>query len=415
MSGRWRSYWREIGPGFLQSALTLGSGTAASSLFAGALFGYELLWVGPVAILIGVAVLRRISLLSLGDARAPLQAMREDAGAGFAWAWAAGALVASVIWHFPQYNLGANALVDAAEVLGRPGLHPGWGSLLILVWAVGLSLLYGKDSRFVRIYERVLKWIVWGIVLALAWVVLNTSTDWGAVARGFIPFRFPEAVNGVSGFEIALAGLAAAVGINMVFLYPYSLRARGWGAEQKGLAGFDLIVGMAVPYMLATSLLVIATANTLHADGIVVDPRATISTTAQVLGSVIGPVSGRLLFDFGLLAMALSSITLHMVVCGLVGMEVFRFEYGSRAHRLCTLIPIPGALAPFVWADHAVYLAVPTTIACGALLPLAYFGFLKRERSAAGRAILLGALVVLGAALFLFLRDQLPSWIAAIA
>lgn len=409
MSGKWRGYWKEIGPGFLQSALTLGMGTAASSLFAGALFGYELLWVGPVAILIGIAVLRRVALLSLGDARAPLQAMREDAGAGFAWAWAGGALVASVIWHFPQYNLGANAIVDAVEVLGAPGLHPGWASLTILVWAVGLSLLYGKNSRFVRLYERTLKWIVWGIVLALGWVVLNTETDWAAVARGFIPFQFPAAVNGVSGIEIALAGLAAAVGINMVFLYPYSLRARGWGAEQKGLAGFDLLVGMAVPYVLATSLLVIATANTLHASGEVIGQSAAISTTAQVLGTVIGPVSGRLLFDVGLLAMALSSITLHMVVCGLVGMEVFRFEYGSRAHRLCSLIPIPGALAPFVWADYAVYLAVPTTIACGALLPLAYFGFLKRERTTAGRGILLAAAGLLGVTLFLYLRSKFFS------
>ncbi len=406
MSSRLRSYWRELGPGFLQSALTLGSGTAASSLFAGALFGYELLWVGPLAILIGVAVLRRIALLSLGDARRPLQAMREDAGAGFAWAWAGGALVASVIWHFPQYNLAASAAVDAADALGHDGLHPGWASLVVLAWAIGLSFLYGKDSRFVRIYERVLKWIVWGIVLALAWVVLHTHTDWGAVARGFVPFHFPEAVNGVSGFEIALAGLAAAVGINMVFLYPYSLRARGWDAKQRGLAGFDLIVGMAVPYMLATSLLVIATANTLHASGVVVDQKAAISTTARVLGDVIGPVSGRLLFDFGLIAMALSSITLHMVVCGLVAMEVFRLEYGSRAHRLCTLIPIPGALAPFIWAEYSVYLAVPTTIACGALLPLAYFGFLKRERTWTGRLVLFGAIGLLATALFLFLRAK---------
>lgn len=408
MKSRWRDWWKEAGPGFLQSALTLGSGTAASSLYAGALFGYELLWVGPVAILLGAAVLHRVALLSLGDPRRPFAAMREDAGAGFAWAWAGGALIASVIWHFPQYNLAANAAVDAAAALGAPAFHPGWASLAVLGWAIALSLMYGKDARFVRRYERVLKGIVWGIVLALAWVVIHTGVDWGAAARGLIP-RLPAAVNGVSGLEIALAGLAAAVGINMVFLYPYSLRARGWSEAQRGLAGFDLIAGMAVPYVLATSLLLIAAANVLHGGGATITQGATIGETARVLGDVMGPVSGRLLFDLGLIAMALSSITLHMVVCGLVAMEAFGFEYGSRAHRLCTLIPIPGALAPLFWADYAVYLAVPTTIACGALLPLAWLGFLKRERSPGGRALLAAAILLLLGALGLYLRQKLPA------
>lgn len=405
MTARWRAWWKEAGPGFLQSAMTLGSGTAASSLYAGALFGYELLWVGPVAILFGAAVLHRVALLSLGDPRRPFVAMREDAGAGYAWAWAGGALLASVIWHFPQYNLAANAAVDAAAALGAPSFHPGWASAVVLAWAIALSLMYGKDARFVRLYERLLKGIVWAIVLALAWVVTNTGVDWGAAARGLVP-RFPAAVNGVSGLEIALAGLAAAVGINMVFLYPYSLRARGWGAEQRPLAGFDLLAGMVLPYVLATSLLVIAAANVLHGSGAALTAGASVGETARVLGEVIGPVSGRLLFDFGLIAMALSSITLHMVVCGLVAMEWFGFEYGGRAHRLCMLIPIPGALAPFFWSDYAVYLAVPTTIACGALLPLAWLGFLRRERGAGGRAVLAAAIVLLLAVLGLYLKQR---------
>jgi Mn2+/Fe2+ NRAMP family transporter len=406
VSGRWRAWWREAGPGFLQSALTLGSGTAASSLYAGALFGYELLGVGPAAILLGAAALHRVARLSLGDARRPFVAMREDAGAGYARAWAGGALLASVIWHFPQYNLAANSAVDAAAALGAPAFHPGWASAAVLAWAVALSLMYGKDARFVRLYERLLKGFVWAIVLALAWVVARTGVDWRAAARGLVP-GLPAAVNGVSGLEIALAGLAAAVGINMVFLYPYSLRARGWGAPQRGLAGFDLIAGMAVPYILATSLLLIASANVLHGGGAPIAQGATVGETARVLGDVIGPLSGRLLFDLGLIAMALSSITLHMVVCGLVAMEAFGLAYGSRAHRLCALIPIPGALAPFVWSEYAVYLAVPTTIACGALLPLAWLGFLKRERSAGGRAVLLAAIALPTAALALYLRQKL--------
>ena len=42
-------YLKLLGPGYLQSAMTLGGGTASASLFAGAVFGYQLLWVAPVA------------------------------------------------------------------------------------------------------------------------------------------------------------------------------------------------------------------------------------------------------------------------------------------------------------------------------------------------------------------------------
>ena len=43
-------YVKLSGPGWLQGAMTLGGGSAVTSLTIGALFGYELLWVQPIAI-----------------------------------------------------------------------------------------------------------------------------------------------------------------------------------------------------------------------------------------------------------------------------------------------------------------------------------------------------------------------------
>ncbi|MEO6594824.1 MAG: divalent metal cation transporter [Planctomycetota bacterium] len=377
---RWLGYARFIGPGYLQSAMTLGSGTAASCLFAGAVFGYQLLWVAPLGMVLGVLVMGVISHQTLSTGERPLPAMATYAGRWLAWGWAGGAVLASFVWHFPQYNLAAAALVDAAAVLGHDSVHPGLASAFVLVWAIALSFLYGANSRLVRAYERLLKYTVWGIVLSLAWVVLHTSTDWGAVVRGLVP-SLPPARAGIRSIELVVSGLAAAVGINMLLLYPYSLLARGWGREHRGLARFDLLAGMLVPYLLATALLLIAAANTLHQQGVEVSQKSAVAILARVLGDVIGPKSGRLLFDLGMVAMALSTITLHMVVCGFVAMEWFGFPFGSWKQRLCMLIPIPGALAPFLWADQPVWLAVPTTIVCGAMLPIAYLGFLLLQRS----------------------------------
>ncbi|MBN2091119.1 hypothetical protein JW964_16010, partial [candidate division KSB1 bacterium] len=44
---RFRAYLKFLGPGFLQSAMTLGGGTASACLLAGSMYGYKLLWVQP--------------------------------------------------------------------------------------------------------------------------------------------------------------------------------------------------------------------------------------------------------------------------------------------------------------------------------------------------------------------------------
>jgi hypothetical protein len=57
---RWRGYWGLTGPGWVQSALTLGAGSAGSAIMAGSVFGYQLLWVQPVAMLLGVVMFAAI-------------------------------------------------------------------------------------------------------------------------------------------------------------------------------------------------------------------------------------------------------------------------------------------------------------------------------------------------------------------
>ena len=77
---RWAAFLRRGGPGYMQSALTLGGGTAAATLIAGGAFGYNLLWVAPVSMLLGVAILSAVAHQTLSTGRRPLQAVREHAG-----------------------------------------------------------------------------------------------------------------------------------------------------------------------------------------------------------------------------------------------------------------------------------------------------------------------------------------------
>ena len=233
-------------------------------------------------------------------------------------------------------------------------------------------------------YERVMRFVVWGTVLCFGAVVLRTGIDDpGALLRGFLAFEIPGDRNGIAGATLVLSGLSAAVGINMLFLYPYSLRARGWGREHRRLARLDLGVGTFLPYVLAMSLIVIATANTLHLDPDYAGTRLSPVEAASSLAGLLVTEWGRVAFGVGVLGMVLSSLTLHMVSAGFVCAEVFGWPLGSRRHSLATLIPLPGFLGCLLWTEIAIWIAVPTNIICGLLLPVVYLGFTRLQRSRA--------------------------------
>ena len=378
---RARAYLGKGGPGYLQSALTLGGGSASASLLAGAAFGYELLWVAPLGMLIGAVMFLAVAHQTLSRGERPFTAMRRHAGPVFAWGWALGALLASVVWHFAQYSLASAVVVDLGQTAGLALPRFAMG-LVILAWAVCTAQAFGTNASWTRVFERGLRYLVWAIVALFAVVAIRAGLDDPlAILRGFTNFRLPENRGEVSAIALVLSGLASAVGVNMLFLYPYTLLARGWGREHREMARFDLGFGMVLPYILATGFMTVTAANTLHAgfSGTGISP----VEAAGTLGTLLGPVWGRVLFDLGLLAMLLSTITLHMVCSGFACSEMFGWKIGSRRYRLALLLPAPGVLGSLYWSELSVWLAVPTSIVAGFLLPLAYLGFAKLQASSA--------------------------------
>ena len=59
------------GPGWLQSAITLGGGSLASGLFLGVIGGFEMLWVQWLAMFFGVTMLCAISYVTLSTETSP--------------------------------------------------------------------------------------------------------------------------------------------------------------------------------------------------------------------------------------------------------------------------------------------------------------------------------------------------------
>ena len=81
------AFLRLSGPGWLQSAITLGGGSLGSALYLGMLGGTGMLWVQLVAILIGVVMLSAISYVTLSSGERPYAAMNEHINPVLGAAW----------------------------------------------------------------------------------------------------------------------------------------------------------------------------------------------------------------------------------------------------------------------------------------------------------------------------------------
>ncbi len=398
---RAKEYLKRTGPGLLQSAMTLGAGSATASVVAGASFGYKLLWVQPLAMFLGVMMLGALGNVVLTTGERPYEAFGREISKILAFLWALGTVLSSIIWHFPQYGLAAGATRDLVSMAGIPASEG--GSLttagIIASFGVGLLILsinitmvwrYGSSTRGIKIYEWFLRTVIGLVIVMMAIVVAASASkiNWIELLKGFVGWYGIPGHENPQHITLVLGMLGAAVGINMTFLYPYSLLAKGWGPEHKALARWDLAFSMFLPFTIVTSLVIIAmTVTGVYNGQDVLRQGLTPYEAAASLSGVLGKDLGRIIFDLGLVAMTCSAISTHMVVCGFTLCEMFGLEYTKERFRLFALAPTIGFFG--VIAKLPFWFPVVASAICFTMLPIAYLTFLimNNRRSYIGDAV----------------------------
>ena len=281
-------YVRKSGPGWLQGAITLGGGSLAGALYLGVVMGYHLMWLQPLAMILGVIMLSAISYVTLSTGQRPFQAINEHVSPALGWGWLIATIMANIVWCLPQFALGTGALTQNLI----PGMNKVLAAGLILVLAVVVVWFYNSGSRGIKIFEVILKIMVGIVVVSFFGVVVsltvNGDLDWGGIFAGLVPdvsllFKpvptLSEPIQATGTYadwwtttianlqrDKIITAFATAVGINMTFLLPYSMLKKGWGKSHRGLAIFDLSIGLIVPFVLATACVVIAAASQFHAN-----------------------------------------------------------------------------------------------------------------------------------------------------
>lgn len=467
--GKAAIYTKLSGPGWLQGAVTLGGGSLAGALYVGIISGYQLLWLQPLAMILGVIMLSAIGYVTLSTGRRPFEAIKSHVSPVLAWAWVIATLIANIVWAMPQFSLGIGAMQqNIFPFLGTSTASTIAIATLFFVVGMGINFAYESGSKGIKIFEDVLKAMVGLIVIAFFLVVgvltFSGAISWGEIFNGMIPrvsdlynpakdYIAPIAATGEfsqywtsaivsSQRDIIITAFGTAVGINMTFLLPYSMLRRKWGRRERGLAIFDLSLGLIVPFVLATSCIVIAaaaafhakTSDILNADGTPIPSAANsyyaafkthpsvLEATADLppaektaaipiavaslpeadraLGAMLaqrgniqlattlqpltGPGIAQKVFGLGVMGMALSTIIVLMLMNGFALTEMLG-KPGNRSIHLigCAISGIGGFAGAFLWGnpDARAALAVPTSVIGGSMIPIAYFTFLLMMNS----------------------------------
>lgn len=292
------AFIRLSGPGWLQSAITLGGGSLGGALFLGVLGGFAFMWLQPLAMIMGVIMLSAIGYVTLSTGERPFQAINKHINPVLGWGWIVATLMANCVWSLPQFNL--------ATVATRQNLAPGiFGAeamgdvpakliicLVITVICVAFVWSYDSGGKGVKVFDLLLKGVVGLIVLSFFGVVIKLSMskeglEWGKILGNLIPDlsllskpapTYDEFLKSVDPAYLAfwttkivdmqrsvmISAAATAVGINMTFLLPYSMLKRKWDKDFRGLAIFDLSTGLFVPFILVTGCIVIVSASRFH-------------------------------------------------------------------------------------------------------------------------------------------------------
>ncbi|MFL2913348.1 MAG: divalent metal cation transporter [Opitutales bacterium] len=467
------AYTKLSGPGWLQSAITLGGGSLASSLFLGVLAGYSLLWLQPIAIILGIIMLCAISHVTLSTGQSPFVSINSEINPVLGWGWAIATIMANIVWCLPQFTLGTAAVTQNLV----PSLnHTGGKVLVVLVLVLTAGLViwaYDRGNRGVKIFDLILKIMVGLVVLSFFGVVIKMGTagdlPWNEIAAGFIPdfslFSQPAEVytpflEGTGEFrsfwenkiislqkDVMIAAAATAVGINMTFFMPFVLLNRKWGREHRGLAKFDLWTALLIPYVVATSCVVIAAGSqfngkpesayqdyenrVLHSNlakgygdfmterlslelgkeefnklapiqkkermrsipepdkqlAAMLVKRDAFNLAASLESLLENKTFSHYIFGIGVVGMALSTIIILMTINGHAICEVLGKPHKGPVFLGGAYIAGIGVLGPFVWSDAAFWLAVPTSILGFTLIPVAYLSFflLLNSKNVLGR------------------------------
>lgn len=337
-------YLRSFGPGLVIVLTWLGAGDVVETGVAGANYGYALMWIIVLALLMRFLFVSLIAKYQLCNQRGE------------------GVLDGLVRLHSGY----APFLLVAAILMGHVygaymtvGLGETWVNLTgrgeVWQWALAWSLL-AVALAFRSAYRRLE--LVFKAFLALLSVSLLGCAIWagpdpGGILRGTFGFALPERAGRFDSLLLAIGMLGAIGGSLMNLVYPYFLEQKGWrGPRFRRLQTYDFLLAMIVMIVLDLAVWTLG-AELVHGEGESVED---LDGLTRLLGLALG-AGGQTLFYLGVFAAVFTSVLGHAVGLASLASHAWRrcrertapLERDNGRSALYQTVVLWILLSPLVW------------------------------------------------------------------
>lgn len=377
---------RQIGPAIVVAAVVLGPGSITTSTKVGAAFGYDMLWLLAVLLILLIGVASLAAWLGGSLEKTICGELSDRLGK---WAgWVIGIAFFLIVAGFQSSNniaviAGIEPLLEGKKLPFRMSL-----AILIIVNLGIISILYLSGDLYKRI-ETIMKILILLMLVAfvvnLAFAKPSISAIFKGLVPDFSPFGDKEHLLLIMGLIGTTFSVAAA------FYQGYLVREKGWGPADVKKGFRDSAFGMCV-LAGVTSVIMITSAAVFYDKIAPSELTDAGKMSAQLKASMDAKVANWI-FCFGFLAGAFSSFLVNAMIGGHVLSDGLGLGSALRSHSaraLTTLALLIGMLigifalngldptTTIVIAQASTVIGGPAVVA--GLLYLGWTMYLKGER-----------------------------------
>ncbi len=337
-------YLRSFGPGFVVVLTWLGAGDIVDMGVAGGNYGYSLMWVLILAVVMRYLFVSLIARYQLCNQHG--EGVLDGLARFHPW-YAPALLVASVVMgHIYGSYMTVGIGESCRNLMGRGEVWQ-WS----LFWSViALVIVFQPTYRRVELLFKTLLAVLSASFLGTALWVGPSATG---IVQGLYRVELPTQTGDFNPLLVAMAMIGAVGGSMMNLVYPYFLDSKGWrGPQFRRVQMFDFLLATGVMIVLNLAVWTLG-AELLHPRGMTVEQ---LDDLPRLLSEVLGE-AGRAVFYCGIFAAVFTSIVGHALGLGFLGTHAWlRWKAGTekidvpfQEQRLYRWIACWCILSPLVW------------------------------------------------------------------
>ncbi len=328
-----KSFLQKLGPGFITAALVFGPGSLTINTKLGASYGYNLLWVIVLAIVLMMAFTTMSIKIGLFGNQSFIERVRTELGKPLAIIVGLGVFLVTA-----SFQAGNTVGVGVAfSEIFDSSLN-----LWVSMFSIGAILLLFFRS-FYKILEKLMITLVVLMLISFLLTIVMSVPNIGSVAIGLIP-RIPE------GSEYLIITLtASSFSIVGAFYQSYLVREKGWTKENVKDGIEESRAGIIILGLLSTMVMV-AAAAVLKGNSVEVK-------SAADLGMALEPLFGSFtskVFMIGFFAASFSSMIGNATIGGVILSDTFFHKYdlsSTNARSMIAVVIIIGAIVAMIFGS----------------------------------------------------------------